>query len=719
MSGGVLAGGGANWLITGESGLRWSDFTTGAFTGILGEVIGGASRTVHAGIHTRSAGSIAAGPDAAAPQPGLTAANLTAANLTEVDSGAATTTPAPTPDDVNIEPMPDDVNIEPIPDDVDTPIPTLSEAGARAAEPGPPSGRLSTEAAERIATLDKRHTHMVIGLAQLAREWPGIPWSGTATSAELETLTTAIGSVRSSGVVGPEPAPGPIELAIQAKMDEKTLDRVGDELVRYVLDERDTNAAATHESAGPRLDRMLQRLHDRPGLLHDGRTQDIETLVSAIRWTDQLALPDRRMPLLPEDGVTMADVELYRRQAADAFADAPGWSPANAIDESPAAREVRQHRARSLGHVGALPRDWVRPVVEEPGNRDLTAVSKLFAARMPDGRTVYVRVAGDPDGFPVLLSPGTPVGVDGALPDYKMLYDQGFCLIIVERPGYGESDPLPARSVADCARDIIHIAVELFAFDTYAVLGRSGGGSVGIATGALDPTHVARVVSVVGTSPVVTDIEGWTAHMGQPNKDGYKAVRELALRTRESGRSLLEFNDPSFHVPDHMFIGVNQWRLARGYERALAKSVDTSWVADAAQLKAPWGISFADYPVPIDLVHGVDDGAGVRDEFSPVSHSRINAALIERAQLHLIPGIAHMSGMDLAPVLCRYLSAERDAYFETATWIPRERAERIQAKAAAPLELPTWAFWTHGKWHERFGRPANSPEFLRIDRDGR
>ncbi|NUS44726.1 MAG: alpha/beta hydrolase [Mycobacteriaceae bacterium] len=510
---------------------------------------------------------------------------------------------------------------------------------------------------------------------------------------ELRTLET--------GEVGPGASPGPVELAIRARVEDRYqqwAEHVRAEVAEY------THHRRIDDATGPRLDMMLREMIRRrpPWLTGDSPTADIEVQISALRWTDQIAMAEVRSGVTPEDGVSAADIESYRGQVDAEFADAAGWTTNDVPLEPPEHRARRRQQAHAHGHAAALPEQQVRVVAEGPDTADLAAMSSLHAARMPDGRTVHFRVAGDPYGYPVLLSPGTPVGVDGVLPSERFLVDRGFCLIVVERPGYGHSDPLPGRSVADCARDISYIAAELFAFDRYTVIGRSGGGSVAIAAGAIDPTHVERVVTVVGQSPVIGGVGAWTAQMGDSNKKAFlQGVSHMAERTRHNGEWLLEHNASSYHRPDHMWVGTHRRELVRGYERGLRAGVEQSWIADVRQQKEPWGVSFAGYRVPVDIVHGADDGTGIRDEFVPTSHSRINAALIGApAHLHLIPGVAHMAGLDLAPVLNRYVAGERDAYLDSATWIPEERRRAIRAQAAAPLEMPRWASWPHGRWNE-------------------
>ena len=91
----------------------------------------------------------------------------------------------------------------------------------------------------------------------------------------------------------------------------------------------------------------------------------------------------------------------------------------------------------------------------------MSSERRTLEVQAPDGRMLCVQLAGDPDGVPVVLNPGTP--------NSRLLFDpwiadaraKGIRLISYDRPGYGHSTRHEGHTVADGARDIETILDEL------------------------------------------------------------------------------------------------------------------------------------------------------------------------------------------------------------------------------------------------------------------
>ena len=94
---------------------------------------------------------------------------------------------------------------------------------------------------------------------------------------------------------------------------------------------------------------------------------------------------------------------------------------------------------------------------------------------------------------------GTPGSRRGPHPRGQVLHRLGVRLIAFDRPGYGRSDRLRGRRVADVAADVEAIADE-YKLKKFAVVGRSGGGPHALACAALLPERMTRA-AVLGDLP--------------------------------------------------------------------------------------------------------------------------------------------------------------------------------------------------------------------------
>jgi pimeloyl-ACP methyl ester carboxylesterase len=129
-----------------------------------------------------------------------------------------------------------------------------------------------------------------------------------------------------------------------------------------------------------------------------------------------------------------------------------------------------------------------------------TTLGPAGRVRLPDGRSVTFAVAGPEDGFPVLYCHGaigsprwrTP-GLDTAIERLSIRY------LVLNRPGFGGSDPKPGRLVIDFARDAGD-AMSVLGYPRFSVVGVSAGAPYALACGSALPE---RIVALAAVSPLV------------------------------------------------------------------------------------------------------------------------------------------------------------------------------------------------------------------------
>lgn len=307
--------------------------------------------------------------------------------------------------------------------------------------------------------------------------------------------------------------------------------------------------------------------------------------------------------------------------------------------------------------------------------------------RSADGRLLRVEISGDPRGRPVFLLHGMPGSRVGPRPRSMFLYQRGTRLISYDRPGYGGSDRLPGRRVVDVVQDVTSIA-DALGIERFAVVNRSGGAPHALACAALMPQRVTRAAALVGLAPRGAEGLDWFAGMAPSNVNEFRTAftdpdrftarlipRSAAIR-RDPVR-LLEDLRPELTADDRQIVSDNTIRsmLLRNYREALRTS-PYGWIDDALALTGTWGFEPADIRVPVLLWHGV------KDVFSPASHSSWMAARIPRATAVLEPTAAHFAALRALPKVLAWLLAD------TPVWPGSRRSRAVTSGAGAHADVP-------------------------------
>jgi pimeloyl-ACP methyl ester carboxylesterase len=284
-----------------------------------------------------------------------------------------------------------------------------------------------------------------------------------------------------------------------------------------------------------------------------------------------------------------------------------------------------------------------------------------------DGRRrLCVESSGDPEGKPVFLLHGTPGSRVGPRPRGVILHRLGIHLITFDRPGYGNSDRMVGRQVADVVADVAAIA-DAFELDTFGVAGRSGGGPHALACAALLPHRITRAAVLVALAPRGADGLDWFQGMAASNvfyftaataghdplaahlmaaADAIRADPAALIRTLHA-----ELDDSDRRVIADMGI---RSMLVQTHAEALRRSA-YGWVDDVLAIISPWGFDPAAIAVPVRLWHGESD------VFSPASHSQWLAERIPDATVVVQPGAAHFSALHVLPDMLRWLVTDQTA----------------------------------------------------------
>jgi len=224
------------------------------------------------------------------------------------------------------------------------------------------------------------------------------------------------------------------------------------------------------------------------------------------------------------------------------------------------------------------------------------------------GRVAYAEY-GDPGGTPVLFFHGTPGSrLLGAVYD-EAARDRGLRVLAVDRPGYGQSEPWPDRTLADTGAFAVPVLDDA-GVDRVGVVGFSGGGPHALALAASHPGRVRRVDLVGGAVP---------HDCGPADPLTQRLLGTLAARTPRLLGGLLRVQtwvagrNPStvlgqYTSGDTEAVPADVTELVgRDFVEALDASRN-GLLVESRLFGRPWDVALEEIDVSVHLWHGERDG---------------------------------------------------------------------------------------------------------------
>jgi len=237
---------------------------------------------------------------------------------------------------------------------------------------------------------------------------------------------------------------------------------------------------------------------------------------------------------------------------------------------------------------------------------------------------------------------GTPQRVCS---DLRAAIDElGMRYVMVSRPGFGESDPQPGRTLLGFAADVAALADHL-GHERFAVAGVSAGGPYALACAHALPDRVAAAGVVSSMSPgCAPDLApgispllrlGLRAVRRLPRACGWAGDGLLMIARRHHGlvaRTMMLFAAPADRLvlrdPESREIAVASFLAA-------ARGGVSRMITDYLLCAGRWGFEPRDVRGHVHLWHGVQDA------FVPVGQALELAAALPSVQTALDPGEAH------------------------------------------------------------------------------
>jgi pimeloyl-ACP methyl ester carboxylesterase len=272
---------------------------------------------------------------------------------------------------------------------------------------------------------------------------------------------------------------------------------------------------------------------------------------------------------------------------------------------------------------------------------------------LPDGRSIGVAEYGPARGRPVLWFHGTPGGrhqIPEAL--RASVHERDVRLVVVERPGYGDSTQHLHRNIREFSTDIEHL-VDALELDRFGVAALSGGGPYSLGVGhALGDRVVA--VSILG---------GVVPQVGPESQPGglvsmFAPIAGLARLTAGPVGSALgfavwmlgPFGDPVFRAVTAMFPPGDQLVFSApdmkdmflGDLRRTARGGLPGPLIDLVLFTREWGFPLAEVRVPVHFWQGDADPIVTLDQ------ARSMADAVPASTFIVRPGESHLGGFATA-----------------------------------------------------------------------
>jgi len=264
------------------------------------------------------------------------------------------------------------------------------------------------------------------------------------------------------------------------------------------------------------------------------------------------------------------------------------------------------------------------------------------------GRRVAYADHGDPAGPTVLSCHGTP-GCRLDDPTAELAERMGHRLVVPDRPGFGQSDPKPGRTLLDWPADAAGL-LDSLGVGSFAVVGGSGGGPYAVACGVALGDRVSRVALVAPAEPA------------DAPQHGFVPREEAALRARGETMARLLREDPdglwALVMPDLSETDRKQEEAMdrETKDRAIAvlreafRQGADAYVADHLLAGGPWSDLLPRLARPTRVWQGDDDN-NVPDEAT-----RWMAARIPGAELQVLSGAGHGMTDEIWPAMLGWLT---------------------------------------------------------------
>jgi len=289
------------------------------------------------------------------------------------------------------------------------------------------------------------------------------------------------------------------------------------------------------------------------------------------------------------------------------------------------------------------------------GREELDALQlQVKFLTLQENRKIAYYEYGDPSGMPIIFAHGTGSHVHVMLLHHAAKR-QNFRIIVPDRPGVGQSDQQPGRTILEGAADILALADHL-GIGKFGVMGISGGGPTVLACAYAIADRLLFAVDLAGAAPLYRDPEA-LKKLGTMDRFYAKIGAKLPLwlfqipfsligfqmKTLKSPQAFVKMMSSSMCKPDaDLFVMPDMANvLMRDFQELFRQGAKGP--AFAAQLiYLDWGFDPSKIKTRLVIRHGTED------RWVPPMFSEWLAGIVPGAKLDLIPGQGHFYHMAYA-----------------------------------------------------------------------
>ncbi|MFF8918585.1 alpha/beta fold hydrolase [Streptomyces sp. NPDC015032] len=274
----------------------------------------------------------------------------------------------------------------------------------------------------------------------------------------------------------------------------------------------------------------------------------------------------------------------------------------------------------------------------------------------PGGRRIAYCSYGDPAAPPAIVLHGTPGSRYEGVALRQAATEAGIHLVFPDRPGYGETDPVPGRGFHRWNDDFVALLDHL-GHERVPLAAISGGGGYALAAAQAHPQRVSKLILAAAAVPgapketyarripvvkLLNWIVRWAPAVGRSMLAGTGVFKSLSKR-RPNFKAWPRADQLVMATPE--FAALSDLDTTEGRRQGMDAAV-----TDLVGYSYPLPNLLGSVSVPTVFLHGDADG-NVPIEVARWAHARIDGA-----QLHTIPDGGHLFLLQDADLLIRELT---------------------------------------------------------------